>query len=496
MKKFWKLFQLNSPFIFAGATLPFWFEEKSLERNEKKLKGLIQSQLDLNRTKLSFPGISCGVSLHEKRENATTIVKHYSFGSGYKNLESGERCSSSDVCRIASISKPLTAFLLGILEEGEVLSLDDSIHKYIDEETFPKKEKDITIRQLLSHTGGIRHYKRFSDEKTIENEEDRSILLEKLIHRHEFYSNRQFYESKNSLELFKNDDLIKSEDGEGSYSTYGYTLLTQVINEAIRISLEKCGEKKKKKEDYFNLIMNELFDVLQMKYTSFDYPFYLQDNRMQYYQYVPQQYKSIFIPHLPNGNRRWRMNSQNVFMNAPPINNSNKWAGGGIVSNVNDLLTFSDILLLVISNRLDVEQFPLNSSPLFRKLGIRQSQIFKKNSILNEWKPITSLHQFRTNYGLGWASSPRIKMDNCQLDTKEYDKFVDRVENGKNYIFHSGGSVGSTSLLLIIPNALQFDHSTIDITLSLLCNVEGGNGIVSFGFILIEQIIDLVKQLH
>jgi D-alanyl-D-alanine carboxypeptidase len=56
---------------------------------------------------------------------------------------------------IGSISKQFTAAALLLLQEDGKLSLDDSVAKYLPELT---RARDITIRQLLTHTAGYQDY--------------------------------------------------------------------------------------------------------------------------------------------------------------------------------------------------------------------------------------------------------------------------------------------------------------------------------------------------
>lgn len=64
--------------------------------------------------------------------------------------------------RIASLSKPLTGALLLNLQESGKLSLDDSVHELLElgrfRESVPEMDprwEEITLRQLLQHTGGF-----------------------------------------------------------------------------------------------------------------------------------------------------------------------------------------------------------------------------------------------------------------------------------------------------------------------------------------------------
>ncbi|VDN29489.1 unnamed protein product [Gongylonema pulchrum] len=107
----------------------------------------------LDQVRNGVPGLSIGVS-----RNGRCIWKE---GFGYADVEQLVPCTSETVMRIASISKPVTAAIAARLVQDKKLALDAAVQEYVPD--FPKKKyngKDvvITIRQLLSHTSGIRHY--------------------------------------------------------------------------------------------------------------------------------------------------------------------------------------------------------------------------------------------------------------------------------------------------------------------------------------------------
>jgi CubicO group peptidase (beta-lactamase class C family) len=106
------------------------------------------------------------------------IVYHKSFGTA--NAE-GKELKKDDIFRIASQTKAITSTAVMMLwEEGE-FRLDDPVSKYIPEfkdpqviATFNEKDstyttkpagKEITIRQLLTHTSGLGYGRIDSDEK-------------------------------------------------------------------------------------------------------------------------------------------------------------------------------------------------------------------------------------------------------------------------------------------------------------------------------------------
>lgn len=110
-----------------------------------------------------------------KIPHAVTFVAHkgkvvHNKAYGWRNIENKIPCTTSDIFRMASQTKAITATaVLMLMEEGKLL-LDDPLKKYIPEfanpkviESFNEKDstytsrpakRDITIRHLLTHTAG------------------------------------------------------------------------------------------------------------------------------------------------------------------------------------------------------------------------------------------------------------------------------------------------------------------------------------------------------
>jgi len=99
---------------------------------------------DWNRT--NSPGFSVAIS-----RNGTLVYEH---GYGMANLELGVPITSASVFPAASISKQFTAMSVLLLTQRGKLSLDDEVRKFIPEWAYTKQP--ITIRQLLTHTSGLR----------------------------------------------------------------------------------------------------------------------------------------------------------------------------------------------------------------------------------------------------------------------------------------------------------------------------------------------------
>ena len=81
-------------------------------------------------------------------------------GYGIANLEHVVPNTPHTKFHIASVSKPFTAAAIMILEEKGLLSVQDSLTKFIPD--YPNAEK-ITIHHLLMHTSGIPNINNFPD---------------------------------------------------------------------------------------------------------------------------------------------------------------------------------------------------------------------------------------------------------------------------------------------------------------------------------------------
>lgn len=77
---------------------------------------------------------------------------------GYANVETGRRMSTSDICRVESISKSVTAWgVMKLVEQGKI-DLDTPVVEYLKTWEFPKSNfstSRITTRHLLNHTSGL-----------------------------------------------------------------------------------------------------------------------------------------------------------------------------------------------------------------------------------------------------------------------------------------------------------------------------------------------------
>ena len=205
----------------------------------------------------------------------------WSKGFGYADIEQGVLVDPAlTKFRVGSTAKSMTAMALGRLYESGALDLDAPIQQYLPE--FPEKTGAITARMLAGHTAGIRHYS---------NEE-------------EFLSTAAYLSVVDALEIFSADPVLFHPGSEFSYSTYGYNLLSAVLERAAGV-------------EYLTLMSRDVFDPIGMDSTVPDHVVPIVSNRSRYYLIVDGQ-----------------------LVNTPWVDNSNKWAGGGFLSTSDDLVRF------------------------------------------------------------------------------------------------------------------------------------------------------------
>ena len=116
---------------------------------------LLALALDAGRIDAVFADLPLdgpGCALAVARDGQTVYEKGY----GTADLEHGVPISPRTVFDTGSIAKMFTAASVLLLEEQGRLSLDDSIRKHAPE--LPELYRDVTLRHLIHHTGGVRDH--------------------------------------------------------------------------------------------------------------------------------------------------------------------------------------------------------------------------------------------------------------------------------------------------------------------------------------------------
>ncbi|MCE7997015.1 MAG: beta-lactamase family protein [Roseivirga sp.] len=152
--------------LITGSCFTVWSQDLTL--NEK-------AQIDsLFNEYTELPGAAVGVF-----RNGKIIFKK---GYGLANLDYNIPVTTKTVFETGLASTQFTAACIVLLENQGKLDLDDTIQKFIPE--FPRyQEGDITIRQLLLHTSGLRDYIRifFAQGKSWNQDFDEHRALELMM---------------------------------------------------------------------------------------------------------------------------------------------------------------------------------------------------------------------------------------------------------------------------------------------------------------------------
>ena len=220
--------------------------------------------------------------------------------------------------RIGSVSKPLTAAALGLLVEDGKLDLDAPVQAYVPD--FPKKAWPITTRQLAGHIAGIRHY-----------EADEFVI-------------RDHYATvRAGLAIFEKDALLFEPGTKFSYSSYGWNLISAVIEGA-------SGEP------FLAFMQKRVFAPAGMAHTSADEVTPIIPGRARFYT---------------------RDEKTGAVLNADYVDNSYKWAGGGFLSTAEDLVAFARALL--------------------------DGRLLRPETVALLWTSMKTSDGKDTDYGIGWT---------------------------------------------------------------------------------------------
>ena len=186
--------------------------------------------------------------------------------------------------RIASILKPMTAVAVMQLVEAGKIDLDKKIVEYISD--FPKT--NITVRQVMNHSAGIRAYK---------NGKERN-------------NRKNFSNLNEALKIFIDSDLLFEPGTQFAYSTYGYVILG--------ILIEKVSQ-----ESYESYMQKNIWDKVNMEKTGIEKFGVNIEGKATFY----------------HKDKKGRIRPGEI------TNISDRIPGGGIYSTATDLIKFGNAIL-------------------------------------------------------------------------------------------------------------------------------------------------------
>lgn len=151
------------------------------------------------------------------------------------------------------------------------------------------------------------------------------------------------------------------------------------------------------------------------------------------------------------------MDKRGRLRNAPYVDNSYKWAGGGLFANVEDVVHFGfRMLTAYFGQPLQECRHATHPTPC-----PQCSPYVKKETVKQMWTshPLTEKTTRRkestSGYGMGWRVRSRPVASTHGVAT----------------VSHTGGAVGTSSALVIIPPGDQ-SHAVV---VAVICNMESIN---------------------
>ncbi len=302
-----------------GTIVPFSSQAQTVRLAEAPSHGRYQTivlesraLIDSVMSDRNIAGLAVAVSV-----DGRTI---WSEGFGWSNIETRTPVETTTRFRIGSVSKPLSAIAIGLLFEQGLLDLDAPIQQYVP--SFPEKEKGvITTRLLAGHLAGVRHYRN-----------------------DEFLSSKRYRSVSEALEIFKNDTLQTPPGARESYSSYGWNLISAVIEGA-------SGE------EFLEYMTGNVLIPLGLQHTVADHTDSIILGRTGYYDRT----------------------DDGVLVNSPYVDNSYKWAGGGYLSTPEDMIRFANALLT--------------------------GEILEPETVQMFWTSQRQVDGRETGYGIGWGTA-------------------------------------------------------------------------------------------
>jgi CubicO group peptidase (beta-lactamase class C family) len=246
-----------------------------------------------------IPGLEAGISIKGK----TVWTEAF----GQTDIENNVKTRTDSVWRIMSISKSLASAMIGKLIDRGLIDLEKSIHNYLSTNIFPIKQwkgknVTITVKQILSHTAGLRVSKFLADIEIIDN----------------------FKNVTQTVGQFKDELLIFEPGTEYAYSSYGYQIIEAIIETVLNETYENA--------------MNKTFKGLGMSSTFVERHEMIIPHRVHYYMRSDS-------PYLKNISNKTEVRILNALISDELVSLGAQWPAAGLVSTVPDLLKFGNYLL-------------------------------------------------------------------------------------------------------------------------------------------------------
>jgi CubicO group peptidase (beta-lactamase class C family) len=246
-----------------------------------------QAALEAARAADGVPGMSAAVWRDGE------IV--WTGAAGEANIELGVPASAATRYRLGSVAKVFTGTLAAKLAGEGRIDLDRPIREWMPD--LPDHYDGVTLRLLLGHLGGVRHYYAtdFAPMRA-----GGSI------------DTRWYASSASMLALFINDPLVGAPGERYSYTTFGYTLIGLAMEAATGASFEE-------------LLRDEVLTPLGLESVAVD----------SFRAIIPNRATPYDPPISDLGE-----SEEDGVRNALPLNSAYKVPGGGLVATAVDVARF------------------------------------------------------------------------------------------------------------------------------------------------------------
>lgn len=222
----------------------------------------------------------------------------YQRALGHADITTATPATPETVYAQGSVTKALTATLAMQLAGAGKLDLDVAVQKYCA--AYPEKSGTVTLRQLLAHTAGLRHYdyRRF--------EED--------------FMNSTAYESiPDAMQKFADDPLVAAPGEKYHYSSWGYVVVA-------------CALENASGQSYAELLRARILEPTNMTHSRMDESGLQPENQATGYSL--------------QDDGSWKATSRQ--------DPSDRYGAAGLLSTPTDIVYFADALLQ--GNLLDPAQ--------------------------------------------------------------------------------------------------------------------------------------------
>lgn len=291
---------------------------------------------------------------------------------GKADLEFDISATPEHLFRLGSVSKAITATAAARLVTRGLLELDVPIAYWLPD--LPAHHRATTMRQLLTHRGGVRHYA----PKDLDPKAPGGRITQ-----------RAYLNNGEILALFVDDPLVASPGNAVSYSSFGYTLASFVM--------EAAGGA-----DFLRLVMDEIALPFGLSSLAADEVLEVIPRRARGY-FAAREFEMFATAMGDAEPPRLRGGFANVTLSNPAF----CWAGAGLLMSMPDLARFG-------AAHLDGPQARI--SPAERALL---------------FTPMTEASDKSPPLGLGWR--------------------VDRDAKGRLRWHHAGSTPGGRASLVVYP---------------------------------------------